>query len=58
MKQSGRASSFGHGVARVFELSLGQMLWSRRTIFMALILVVLILIAAAIRIASTRASEN
>jgi ABC-type transport system involved in multi-copper enzyme maturation permease subunit len=29
------------GVGRVFELSLGQMLWSRRTVFMALVLIAL-----------------
>ena len=29
--------SFFASAARVFELSLGQMLWSRRTIFLALV---------------------
>ena len=40
--------SFMHAAARVFELSLGEMLWSRRTIFMALVVggpVVLAIIA-------------
>ena len=32
-----RKSSFGEAAMRVFDLSLGQMLWSRRTIFLALI---------------------
>ena len=33
------------GAARVFDLSLGQLLWSRRTIFMALVLAVPVIIA-------------
>ena len=33
------------GAARVFDMSLGQMLWSRRTIFMALVLAVPVIIA-------------
>ena len=44
-----RVPSFGTAVARVFDLSLGEMLWSRRTIFMALVVggpVLLALIAA------------
>ena len=43
--------SFGQAVARVFDLSFGQMLWSRRTIFMAIILLVPIMLALGIRIA-------
>ena len=37
-------------VARVFELSLGQMLWSRRTIFMAVVLGAPVLLAIVVRI--------
>jgi hypothetical protein len=32
-----RAPSFGVAALRVFDLSIGQMLWSRRTIFLALV---------------------
>ena len=32
-----KAPSFATAAARIFELSLGEMLWSRRTIFMALV---------------------
>src|SRR5688572_21209823 len=32
-----KAPSFTTAAARVFELSLGEMLWSRRTIFMVLV---------------------
>ena len=38
------------GAARVFDLSLGQLLWSRRTIFMALVLAVPVIIAVVERL--------
>src|SRR5688572_26567218 len=38
------------GAARVFDLSLGEMLWSRRTIFMALIVGGPVLLAIVARI--------
>jgi ABC-type transport system involved in multi-copper enzyme maturation permease subunit len=38
------------GAVRVFDLSLGQMLWSRRTIFMALIVGLPVLLALVIRL--------
>ena len=38
------------GAARIFELSLGEMLWSRRTIFMALVVGAPILLAIVARI--------
>ena len=41
---------FWNGVARVFDLSLGEMIWSRRTIFMATVLGAPILLALAVRI--------
>jgi ABC-2 type transport system permease protein len=41
---------FWNGVARVFDLSLGEMLWSRRTIFMAVVLAAPVILALAIRI--------
>lgn len=37
------------GSVRVFDLSLGHMLWSRRTVFMALVVGLPVLVAAAIR---------
>jgi len=50
---SGRSAmqpSFLTGVRRVFELSLGEMLWSRRTIFMAIVMAVPIVLAVVARI--------
>ena len=43
--------SFLSGAARIFELSLGEMLWSRRTIFLALITGAPIFLALVARIA-------
>jgi len=40
-------------VARIFDLSLGQMLWSRRSVFLALLVGGPVLLAAAVRIFST-----
>lgn len=45
-----RAPSFMTGAIRVFELSLGEMLWSRRTIFMALLLAAPVILALVSRI--------
>jgi ABC-type transport system involved in multi-copper enzyme maturation permease subunit len=42
--------SFARAALRVFELSLGQMLWSRRTIFMALVVAAPVLLAIVARI--------
>jgi len=42
--------SFVHSALRVFDLSLGQMLWSRRTIFMALVVGGPVAIAAFVRL--------
>jgi ABC-type transport system involved in multi-copper enzyme maturation permease subunit len=38
------------GAARVFDLSLGEMLWSRRTIFMALVVGAPVILAVVIRV--------
>lgn len=47
---SGRAPiGVAAGAMRVFDLSLGQMLWSRRTLFMALVVGLPIVIALALR---------
>jgi len=46
----GPASSFMDGAWRVFELSLGEMLWSRRTIFMAVIVAGPVLLAIVARL--------
>ena len=45
-----RSSSFFRGAWRVFELSLGEMLWSRRTVFLAIVVGCPVLVAAVIRI--------
>ena len=45
-----RSSSFLRGAWRVFELSLGEMLWSRRTVFLAIVVGCPVLVAAVIRI--------
>jgi hypothetical protein len=42
--------SFATAAARVFELSLGEMLWSRRTIFMALVVGGPVLLAIVVRL--------
>ena len=44
------APTLWSAVARVFELSLGQMLWSRRTIFMAVVLGAPVVLAIVVRI--------
>jgi ABC-2 type transport system permease protein len=41
--------SFAYAAMRVFDLSIGEMLWSRRTVFMALVVGVPVLIAAVVR---------
>jgi hypothetical protein len=45
-----RPPAFWSGVARVFDLSIGEMLWSRRTIFMAIVLGAPVLLALVARI--------
>ena len=45
--------SFMTAAARVFELSLGEMLWSRRTIFMALVVGAPVILALVARIVQT-----
>ncbi|MBI3263775.1 MAG: ABC transporter permease [Acidobacteria bacterium] len=44
-----RAPSYWQASLRIFELSLGEMLWSRRTIFMALVVGSPVLLAGVIR---------
>lgn len=48
-----RAPSFLSSAIRVFELSLGEMLWSRRTIFMALVMVAPVILALVSRVVQT-----
>jgi ABC-type transport system involved in multi-copper enzyme maturation permease subunit len=43
-------TSFMNGARRIFDLSLGEMLWSRRTIFMALVVGGPVLVALVMRI--------
>ena len=45
-----RVPSFGTAVARVFDLSLGEMLWSRRTLFLIVVLGAPVLLALVFRI--------
>ena len=47
---SGRPLSFWAASRRVFDLSLGEMLWSRRTIFMALVVGGPVLLALVVRV--------
>lgn len=44
-----RAPGFAASAARIFELTIGQMLWSRRTVFMALIVGVPLVVAVVAR---------
>ena len=46
------------GAWRVFELSLGEMLWSRRTVFLALVVGCPVLVALVIRIVDKSPFEN
>jgi ABC-2 type transport system permease protein len=49
----GRPMSFWNAARRVMDLSLGQMLWSRRTIFMALIVGGPVILAVIVRVLET-----
>ena len=49
MADSNAAPGFGTAALRVFDLGLGQMLWSRRTVFMALVAGGPVLIAVLLR---------
>jgi len=44
-----RATGFVYAAMRVFDLSIGEMLWSRRTVFMALVVGLPVLIAIVLR---------
>ena len=46
----GRPLSFGAASRRIFDLSLGEMLWSRRTIFMALVVGGPVILAVIVRV--------
>ncbi len=48
-----RQASFFSGAARIFELSLGEMLWSRRTIFMALVVGSPVVVAVIFRLVAS-----
>ena len=50
--------SFRRAVVRVFDLSLGEMLWSRRTLFMAVVAGGPVLIAVALRLAASSAAAR
>ena len=44
-----RSAPFLSGALRIFELSLGEMLWSRRTIFMGLVVAAPVIVALVVR---------
>ena len=48
--RTSRTPTFAGSAARIFDLSLGQMLWSRRSVFLALLVGGPVLLAVAIRI--------
>jgi ABC-type transport system involved in multi-copper enzyme maturation permease subunit len=50
---AGRPLSFWAAARRIFDLSLGEMLWSRRTIFMVLVVVGPVILAAIVRVLET-----
>jgi ABC-2 type transport system permease protein len=50
---NGRSLSFWAASRRIFDLSLGEMLWSRRTIFMALVVGGPVLLAIIVRVMET-----
>lgn len=50
VKMERKAPSFVTAAARVFELSLGEMLWSKRTIFMALVVGGPVLLAIVVKV--------
>ena len=56
MTAGSSALSFRRAVVRVFDLSLGEMLWSRRTLFMAVVAGGPMVIAVALRLAASSAA--
>jgi hypothetical protein len=53
-----KAPSFIASSLRIFELSMGEMLWSRRTIFMALVVGAPVIIALVLRVLVRRSSAS
>jgi ABC-2 type transport system permease protein len=51
--RAARTQSFGWSALRVFDLSLGQMLWSRRTIFLALVVSAPMILGIIVRVLSS-----
>ena len=56
--ESPAALSFGRAAVRVFDLSLGEMLWSRRTLFMAVVAGGPMVVALALRLAASSAAAR
>ncbi len=56
--ESPAALSFRRAALRVFDLSLGEMLWSRRTLFMAVVAGGPMVIAVALRLAASSAAAR
>ena len=50
-RQADRGPSLWSSAARIFDLSLGQMLWSRRSVFLGLVVGGPVVLAAALRLA-------
>jgi ABC-type transport system involved in multi-copper enzyme maturation permease subunit len=57
MKEAGRAR-FLDSAMRVFDLSLGEMLWARRTVFMAVLVVLPLLLGVVARLGAGRAAAT
>ncbi len=52
LQPAARVPSFARSTLRIFDLSLGQMLWSRRTIFLALVVSAPMLLGLIVRVLS------
>ena len=52
-RSAARASGLGYATMRVFDLSIGEMLWSRRTVFLGLVVGLPVLIAVVLRTLQT-----
>ena len=53
-----QAPGFLFASLRVFDLSVGEMLWSRRTIFMGLVVGLPVVLAVSVRSSSAFANKN
>ena len=58
MTSEKRAPGLFYAAARVFDLSLGDMLWSRRTVFMGLLVGLPVVLAAIVRLLHELGAEG